>query len=56
MFSGNDPLTGKEVYVTASAQTEKDAIRLCDQLRADIADSRTSRTNGTLGAPAGRMV
>jgi integrase len=49
VFSGTDPLTGKEVYVTGSAQTEKDAIRLRDRLRSDVVESRASRTNGTLG-------
>lgn len=49
VFSGIDPLTGKEVYVTGSAQTEKDAIRLRDRLRTEVAESRSSRTNGTLG-------
>ncbi|HEY6748832.1 MAG TPA: hypothetical protein VI357_24335 [Mycobacteriales bacterium] len=51
VFSGIDPLTGKEVYVTGSAQTEKDAIRLRDRLRTEVSESRSSRTNGTLGHP-----
>jgi hypothetical protein len=33
VFSGTDPLTGKEVYLTGSAQTEKEAIRLRNRLR-----------------------
>jgi integrase len=49
VFSGTDPLTGKDVYLTGSAPTEKDAIRLRNRLRTEIAESRSSRTNGTLG-------
>src|SRR5918994_6210349 len=49
IFSGKDPLTGAPVYVTGSAQTERDAVRLRDRLRSEVAESRSSRTAGTLG-------
>jgi integrase len=48
VFSGTDPLTGKEVYLSGSAPTEREAIRLRDRLRREVAESRASRTNGTL--------
>jgi hypothetical protein len=35
VFGGRDPLTGKDVYLTSSAQTERDAIRLRDRLQSD---------------------
>jgi len=49
VFAGTDPLTGREVFLTGSAQTEREAIRLRDRLRTEMTESRSSRTNGTLG-------
>jgi integrase len=49
VFGGIDPLTGKDVYLTGSAQTERDAIRLRDRLRSEVAENRSTRTSGTLG-------
>lgn len=37
------------MYLTGSAQTERDAVRLRDRLRTEVAQSRSSRTSGTLG-------
>ena len=49
VFAGTDPLTGKDLYLTGSAQTERNAIRLRDRLRSEVAENRSTRTSGTLG-------
>ncbi len=48
VFAGWDPVTGKRVDLTGSAENERAAIRLRDKLRAEVANATSARTNATL--------
>jgi integrase len=46
---GYDPVTGRQLFLTGSADTEDAAIVLRDRLRAQVRDNTAARTNVTLG-------
>jgi integrase len=46
---GYDPVTGRQLFLTGSADTEDAAIVLRDQLRGQVRDNTAARTNVTLG-------
>ncbi|HEY0639838.1 MAG TPA: site-specific integrase [Pseudonocardiaceae bacterium] len=48
VFSGVDPVTGKKAYLSASAPTEDEAIKLRDRLQRDITDNKAARTSVTV--------
>jgi len=49
VFGGHDPVTGKQVMLTGSAEDEDAAIRLRDKFRRQVADATAARTSVTLG-------
>ncbi|MGH3999880.1 MAG: site-specific integrase [Pseudonocardiaceae bacterium] len=46
---GYDPVTGRQLFLTGSADTEDAAIVLRDQLRQQVQDNTAAKTNVTLG-------
>ena len=46
---GYDPVTGRQLFLTGSADTEDAAIALRDQFRAQVRDNTAAKTNVTLG-------
>ncbi|MGH3913112.1 MAG: hypothetical protein ACRDTC_06840 [Pseudonocardiaceae bacterium] len=46
---GMDPLTGRQLVLSGSADTEDAAIMLRDRLRAQVRDNTAAKTNVTLG-------
>lgn len=49
IFGGHDPVTGKQVMLTGSAEDEAAAIKLRDKFRRQVADATAARTSVTLG-------
>jgi integrase len=49
VYAALDPLTGRRLYLTASAASEREAERIRTRLLADVDAKRTGRTRGTLG-------
>jgi integrase len=49
IFGGHDPVTGKQVMLTGSAENEAAAIKLRDKFRRQVADATAARTSVTLG-------
>ena len=49
LFGGQDPVTGKQVMLTGSADDEDAAIKLRDKFRRQVADATAARTSVTLG-------
>ena len=49
VFIGNDPVTGKKVMVTGSADTQSGAIELRDVFRTQVREQTAVRTGVTLG-------
>ncbi len=49
LFGGLDPVTGKQVILTGSADDEDAAIKLRDKFRRQVADATAARTSVTLG-------
>jgi integrase len=49
VFIGNDPVTGKKVMVTGSADTQSGAIELRDEFRKQVREQTAVRTGVTLG-------
>jgi len=49
VFGGHDPVTGKQVMLTGSAEDEDAAITLRDTFRRQVADATAARTSVTLG-------
>lgn len=48
MYAGEDPLTGKDLYLTASAPTEREAEKIRTRLLSDVDAKRNASTKGTL--------
>ncbi|MGH3533502.1 MAG: tyrosine-type recombinase/integrase [Pseudonocardiaceae bacterium] len=48
LFGGQDPVTGKQVMLTGSADTEDAAIKLRDTFRRQVAEATAARTSVTL--------
>ncbi len=46
---GYDPVTGRQLFLSGSADTEDAAIVLRDQLRRQVQDATAAKTNVTLG-------
>lgn len=46
MFAGNDPVTGKKLYLSGNATDETAAVKLRDTLRKQV-DAKTARTSVT---------
>ena len=46
---GHDPVTGRQLFLTGSADTEDAAIVLRDRLRQQVKDNIAAKTNVTLG-------
>jgi hypothetical protein len=46
---GSDPVTGRQLFLTGSADTEDAAIVLRDRLRQQVKDNTAAKTNVTLG-------
>jgi integrase len=49
LFGGQDPVTGKQVMLTGSAEDEDGAIKLRDKFRRQVAEATSARTSVTLG-------
>ena len=49
VFAGYDPVTGRQLMLSGSADTEEAAIVIRDQLRQQMRDNTAARTNVTLG-------
>ncbi|MEO7194976.1 MAG: hypothetical protein ABIZ05_09155 [Pseudonocardiaceae bacterium] len=49
LLGGQDPVTGKQVMLTGSAQDEDGAIKLRDKFRRQVAEATAARTSVTLG-------
>jgi hypothetical protein len=49
LFGGQDPVTGKQVMLTGSADDEDAAIKLRDTFRRQVAEATAARTSVTLG-------
>ncbi|MGH3900729.1 MAG: hypothetical protein ACRDTA_21290 [Pseudonocardiaceae bacterium] len=49
LFGGQDPVTGKQVMLTGSAEDEDGAIKLRDKFRRQVAEATAARTSVTLG-------
>jgi hypothetical protein len=49
VFGGHDPVTGKQVMLTGSAEDEDEAIKLRDKFRRQVAEATAARTSVTLG-------
>jgi hypothetical protein len=49
LFGGQDPVTGKQVMLTGSADDEDAAIKLRDKFRRQVAEATSARTSVTLG-------
>jgi hypothetical protein len=49
LFGGRDPVTGKQVMLTGSAEDEDSAIKLRDKFRRQVAEATAARTSVTLG-------
>ncbi len=49
LFGGQDPVTGKQVMLTGSADDEDGAIKLRDKFRRQVAEATAARTSVTLG-------
>jgi hypothetical protein len=49
LFGGQDPVTGKQVMLTGSADDEDTAIKLRDKFRRQVAEATAARTSVTLG-------
>jgi integrase len=49
LFGGQDPVTGKQVMLTGSAEDEDAAIKLRDTFRRQVAEATSARTSVTLG-------
>src|SRR5918998_618422 len=49
LFGGQDPVTGKQVMLTGSAENEDAAIKLRDKFRRQVAEATAARTSVTLG-------
>jgi integrase len=49
LFGGQDPVTGKQVMLTGSAEDEDAAIKLRDKFRRQVAEATAARTSVTLG-------
>lgn len=47
--AGYDPVTGKQIFMSASAASEEEAIAVRDKFRHDIAEQKSSKTTATLG-------
>ncbi|WP_308283120.1 tyrosine-type recombinase/integrase [Pseudonocardia nigra] len=47
VYAGNDPLTGKEIRLTASAKTEAEAKAILKRFRAQVDEQRQAKTNAT---------
>jgi len=50
IFGGTDPVTGKQVMLTGSADSEAAAVEVRDRFRQQVRDRTAVRTNVTLGA------
>jgi integrase len=48
-FGGQDPVTGKQVMLTGSAEDEDTAIKLRDKFRRQVAEATAARTSVTWG-------
>jgi integrase len=48
VFTGYDPVTGKQVFLAGSAPTKRAAIKLRNQFRGEVAASKSTRTGATL--------
>jgi integrase len=49
LFGGQDPVTGKQVMLTGSAEDEEAAIKLRDKFRRQVAEATAARTSVSLG-------
>ena len=49
LFGGQDPVTGKQVMLTGSAEDEDAAIKLRDKFRRHVSEATAARTSVTLG-------
>ena len=49
LFGGQDPVTGKQVMLTGSAEDQDAAIKLRDKFRRQVAEATSARTSVTLG-------
>ena len=49
LFGGQDPVTGKQVMLTGSAEDQDAAIKLRDKFRRQVAEATAARTSVTLG-------
>jgi hypothetical protein len=49
VFTGSDPVTGKKVMATGSADTQSGAIELRDEFRKQVREQTAVRTGVTLG-------
>jgi integrase len=47
--AGYDPVTGRQLFLSGSADTEDAAIVIRDRLRAQVRENTAARTNVTLG-------
>src|SRR5918998_6766606 len=50
LFGGQDPVTGKQVMLTGSAEDEDAAIKLRDKFRHQVAEATSARTSVALGS------
>src|SRR5918998_4082656 len=51
LFGGQDPVTGKQVMLTGSAEDEDAAIKLRDKFRRLVAEATAARTSVDSGSP-----
>jgi len=50
MYAGTDPLTGKEIRLVRSTKDPKEAERILDRMRVEVAERESTRTKATLSA------
>ena len=46
VYGGRDPVTGRPVMLTGSAASEKEAVRLRNRFRGEVAEHKSARTIG----------
>src|SRR5262245_24121017 len=44
-----DPVSGERVYLTGSAKTKAEAVKIRNRFRSEVAEHKSARTNATLG-------
>lgn len=48
VYGGADPVTGRPVMLSGTAMSEKEAIRLRNRFRGEVAEDKSARTTATV--------